>query len=160
MKNLYLLKIGSRWLDASISKSNTLTWTPSFTAHQKCFGKKRCTKSFQFYFEIPSFLPQSIRWQRWWSQERTGRFSFASPVKRYYHGVTVQLSFWFIQDFAKFESPYSPPSNNLFYQFKIEEVIFQMWKRAFLGANSTTSKEWHRDIGPAMWHLKDGSLSG
>ena len=157
MKNLHLLKIESRWLDASINKSNTLTWAPSFTVNQKLFGKKSFTYFYPFYrntFFSPSVnsvaevMITGTNWSIFFCK------SCQKMLVSSYHFDSSRI-------LQSLRVPTPPPLVHKFLlQIQNEEVIFQMWERAFFGAVSTTSKEWHQDIGHAMWHLKYGSLSG
>ena len=155
MKNLYLLKIGSRWLDASISKSNTFTWAPSFTVNQKLFGKKSFTYFFHFTFFSPlvnSVAEVMITGTNW-------AIFFCMSCQKTLLWCYCTAIILILTGFCKVWESLLPPVHKFLLQIQNEEVIFQMWERAFFYAVSTTSKEWHKDIGHAMWHLKYGSLS-
>ena len=159
MKNLYLLKIGSRWLDASINKSNTLTWAPSFTVNQKLFGKKSFTYFYPFYRNtffspsVNSVAEVMITGTNW-------AIFFCMSCQKILSWGYCPAIILILTGFCKVWESLLPPVHKFLLQIQNEEVIFQMWERAPFGAVSTTSKEWHQDIGHAMWHLKYGSLSG
>ena len=117
MKNLHLLKIGSRWLDASINKSNTLTWTPCFTVHQKLFGKKSITYFFHFTFFSPlvnSVAEVMITGTNW-------AIFFCMSCQKILSWCYCPAIILILTGFCKVWESLLPPSINFFYKFKMRK---------------------------------------